>query len=390
MPKRIKRKLDDQHISALLDFDQFGIVWDTQVHGLRLRVGPRKATWQFFQEHSIHGNRSATHKTLGFYPSMSTVAARKLALVEAGRIADNHVTPGKKAAVRLGAALDDYEKFLRNQSAKGGKGAKKGSPPKPARHADNVVKLRKLHLAEFERWPLADLSDYPKIMKEWHEKVTREAGPVTANRAAEVVRACYRHQRKSNRSLPPDMPTSGIQFNTEAPSEKALAPKAFPKWRAAWEKIESPIRRSYHLFCLLTGMRPGEAARLTWANLLPRERRMILGNAKAANDIRIPLSIPIVKALRMARDAGDDETEPLIFPGCAQVGHRDKLPARGNVLRHTYRTVAAECKVDEMLSHFLLGHAPAGISQKYVARMILSAGPAMRSAQREISAKIMS
>jgi hypothetical protein len=59
-------------------------------------------------------------------------------------------------------------------------------------------------------------------------------------------------------------------------------------------------------------------------------------------------------------------------------------------LRRTFRTVAADCGVDEMLSHFLMGHAPAGISQRYVARMILSSGPAMREAQRKISRRIVS
>ena len=200
MKSRVKRKLDDQHISALVDFQQFGIYWDTVAPGLRLRVGPRKVTWQFFAEHSVHGRRSTTHKTLGFYPSMGTIAARKMALIEAGRVAAKNLTPGKRVAVRLGPALDDYLKFLRGQSARGGRGAKPGSSPKPARHADNVEKLRKLHLAEFERWPLADLSDHPEIVKEWHEKVTHEAGPVTANRAAEALRACYRYQRKLNRS----------------------------------------------------------------------------------------------------------------------------------------------------------------------------------------------
>jgi hypothetical protein len=43
-----------------------------------------------------------------------------------------------------------------------------------------------------------------------------------------------------------------------------------------------------------------------------------------------------------------------------------------------------------MLAHFHMGHAPAGISQRYVARMILSSGSAMREAQRKISRRIMS
>jgi hypothetical protein len=62
---------------------------------------------------------------------------------------------------------------------------------------------------------------------------------------------------------------------------------------------------------------------------------------------------------------------------------------QGMMLRRTYRTVAADCGVDEMLAHFLMGHAPSRISQRYVARMILSSGPAIRAAQKTISRRIV-
>jgi hypothetical protein len=51
--------------------------------------------------------------------------------------------------------------------------------------------------------------------------------------------------------------------------------------------------------------------------------------------------------------------------------------------------VGADCGVDEMLSHFLLSHALAGISQRDVARIILQSGQAMREAQRKISKRIV-
>jgi integrase len=376
MATRIKRKLDDQHISALLDFSLFGIYWDTDVRGLRLRVGPRKATWQFFAEHSVHGRRSTTHRTLGFYPVMGTIVARKAALVEAGRVAAKHLTPGKRTAVRLGAALDDYLKFLK---------AKAGRRGKPPRHAVNVANLRSLYLAEFERWPLADLSDNPAILKEWHERITKEAGPISANRAAEALRACYRYQLKLDRSLPPALPTSGIVFNPETPSGQTMAFKDFPKWREVWEKIESPIHRSFHLTNLLTGCRPGELSRLRREDIKPRERVFIIRSGKAGADIRVVLSVPIVRALRITLDAHQGE---LVFPDCHQLGRHDPLPARGVQLRRAYRTVAADVGVDEMLSHFLLSHAPAGISQRYVSQLTLNAGPAMRSAQAKISKRI--
>jgi hypothetical protein len=59
------------------------------------------------------------------------------------------------------------------------------------------------------------------------------------------------------------------------------------------------------------------------------------------------------------------------------------------MLRHTYRTVATDLLVDDLLIHFLMGHAPEGISQKYIAVLMLSNGPAMRAAQEKISARMV-
>ena len=58
-------------------------------------------------------------------------------------------------------------------------------------------------------------------------------------------------------------------------------------------------------------------------------------------------------------------------------------------LRHTYRTICADLGIDELISHYLLGHAPAGISQRYILKLILASGPAMRAAQATISRRIV-
>jgi hypothetical protein len=41
-----------------------------------------------------------------------------------------------------------------------------------------------------------------------------------------------------------------------------------------------------------------------------------------------------------------------------------------------------------LISHFLLGHAPKGISQAYVSRLILQNSDAMREAQQKISTRM--
>ena len=124
------------------------------------------------------------------------------------------------------------------------------------------------------------------------------------------------------------------------------------------------------------------------------ERNLVIGKAKAGHDITIPITEEIAAALRMARDDAAQlglpaEPDALVFPGCSQISAREALPARGNMLRHTYRTVAADLGIDDLLIHFLMGHTPRGISRKYVAVLIFANGPAMCAAQERISARTL-
>ena len=75
--------------------------------------------------------------------------------------------------------------------------------------------------------------------------------------------------------------------------------------------------------------------------------------------------------------------------GCEQVGHREDLPVRGHGLHHTWRTVAADVGIDELHAHVMLGHAPKNISESYITRLVLAAGPALRQAQRKVSQRIV-
>ncbi|MGZ5871693.1 MAG: tyrosine-type recombinase/integrase [Bradyrhizobium sp.] len=88
------------------------------------------------------------------------------------------------------------------------------------------------------------------------------------------------------------------------------------------------------LFCLLSGARPGEAARMT-VNDVDLEKRMFkITNAKAGKDINLPISPQIAHAIAMAASVdykGHPEVQQtgLLFPGCMQVSARAELPIRG-------------------------------------------------------------
>jgi integrase len=389
MAKRIYRRLTDKYVEAVSHFAEgkVSLIWDDKVPGLQVRIGRRKITFAFVQEHRIRGKRGVTYQRLGFFPSMDVKAARKAALIEAGRVAAGRITPGHRTAVKVAAAMDAYVAYLREKAA--GKG-------KAPAWAKNVESIARVHVVpEFGNWSLAELSAAPGAVAKWHRGVTKSGGPIVANQSARVLRAAYRRAARLDRSLPPALPTSAVEFNPEQRSQNALAPADFPKWRKAWAKIEAPTRRAFQMINLLAGCRPGELARLRWPDVEPRKRCFVIRGAKADNDVYVPMSAAIAREFKRARDAAraDKIETEWVFPARAG-GHlvkvdADRLPACGMALRRTWRTVAADCGVDELIAHFCLGHVPAGISRGYVAKMILSSGSAMRTAQRTVSRRML-
>jgi hypothetical protein len=66
------------------------------------------------------------------------------------------------------------------------------------------------------------------------------------------------------------------------------------------------------------------------------------------------------------------------------------LPAAGNDLRRTYKTIATEtCRIPDDVSAYFIGHVPEGMSQKYLLRWALSSADAIKEAQAKISATVM-
>jgi integrase len=293
----------------------------------------------------------------------------------------------KREAVKVEISVAEYLAYLEREAAAKGKSAT---------WAKNARSVANKHiLPRWGQWTLSDLAQHPGAVSDWHRDVSAESGLVAGNKAAKLLRSAYRRSAKRDPSLPDRNPCSAVEYNRETRSQNALAPANFPKWKAAWDRIESPIRRSYQMLGLLTGCRPGELARLKRPDVLPRERCFVIRGAKAENDIRVPLSAAIARMLKLVRDTARAEqiTSEYVFParagGFIAKFDCDGLPAWGMHYRRTYLTLAADLGIDELISHFLLGHIPSGISRGYVHKMTLSSGSAMRAAQRIVSQRIL-
>jgi integrase len=407
-------KFTDPYVTAIAAHAAPGtVVWDTEASGLHIRVGKRKATFSYFAQRRRRGKRSFTYRKLGIFGSsegtIGVKEARRLARVLSGRVAGGQIDPNPKTALTFEAAFADYCAYLlrkveianeaaREAHEKAVKNDPDTPPPvqKEATWHKIVVGLGKRHLTpQWGASTLAEISAAPDEVNDWHIDVSKRAGLVTGNKCAKVLRATYRYAAKLRRDLPPELPTSGVKMNPEEPREAGMTDAQHRKWADAWRKIENPTRQAYHLLAILCGGRPGEIARLKVTDADFAEHRFTIQKAKASNNIIIPISPPIEQALQMALKAREGDKSEWLFPARAG-GHirkfdGDGLPLWGNGLRHNYKNIAVTMKpaVEEILTEFLQGHAPKGVSRKYVSKMILAHSDALQEAQARISQRIV-
>jgi integrase len=441
--KRRFHKLTDKHIDAISEFASDKaiverrtvlrsgdpgkpietdagprVLWDAKVPGLKLRIGRHRATWTFYREYKKRGERSSIHRVLGYWSpipgeGLSVSEARKRAVqLAAAKSAKGYNAKAEKLAFK--EAFEDYGAYLlrnielANKAAidkadKANRAALKFDPDAPLESPvlkeptwhKIVVGIGKRHLLpQWGHLTLAELSDAPDDVRKWHERLTDGVGAVTANKCVKLVRATYRHAAKNIRGLPPELPTSAVKLNDEDRPDLGMTPAQFRKWADAWRQIESPSRKAYQLLACLTGPRPGELARLRVTDIDFAENRFTIRKAKKSNDILIPISKPIERALRMALKARGDDESDWLFPA-REGGHikrfdSDSLPLWGNGLRHNYKTLATIMQVDEMLRDFLQGHAAKGVARGYVSAMVLAKSAELRAEQERISTRMVS
>jgi len=383
-----RSKLTDRDVETAIDFGEGArVLRDNVVQGLRIRIGRTRRTWFFFREYQIKGNRGTAWKRLGFWPGMNIEQARRAALQEAARVASRRPQPGRRQAITVEQAAADYLSSLETRGKKS---------------AYRVAGLIRLHLLpEFGRFTLAELSDAPALVRDWHSKIS--AGkPVSANRIASVLSAIYRHASRLDRSLPPASPISGIRMNKENPKQNALPFDQYGEWHRIVSALPA-LRQGYYKLLLYTGMRGAEAQGLRWSDINLRSRTITLRGTKTGKDVSIPMTAAIAACLKLAwspaRDGDEvvpiDTTSPpespardgdLIFPGARHWA--DDLPAKGHALRHSFLNVGHDLGLNEIHLRLLVGHSLSGVHASYLTRMVMEGGEGLKSSQRKISRRI--
>jgi integrase len=371
-------------------------VRDTELPGFQVVVGRHARTFVVKGERWVDGKRTGCQLTLGHYGQMTTRQARAEARLALGKIAKGDIAPKRgPAAPKPESVTTLRSAWLRYHASHM---VRKGrSEATIAGYRDHVERL----LKEWLDRPLAELAEHPRCVAQKHDDLTKRHGPYAANGALRTLRAIYNHARKTDRALPADNPTHGVDWNREIRRDTAMGDKDLPGWFEQLGRLRHPIRREFHLFMMLSGSRPGALLRAEIDHLdlsrrvlhIPRPKG---GEAKAFD---IPLSRAMVRclmrAIRMSRMLHPQNADRWIFASDSAEGHivehkepRGKLSKWGNDLRQTYRTMGQAAGVSRLDMHLLMNHTVPGVNEGYITRDQLLTDH-LRSAQEKLSRFIL-
>jgi len=401
------------------------ILWDTQEPGLRLRIGRRAVSWQYFTQSQDHADRDHVFRTLGkFDPGyiagpalnpnphaweppitratwhMGVAAARRHARIIAGKIEEGTQGPNAKAGPTFAQAFEGGFINANGRKVSGYLDYLKETCKGTSRWPYNVERLgEQFILPKWKTWSLIEFGNDPIVLKEWYRSKEMRKHPTSANHCMRIIRAMYRRAANHDPRIPARDPVAVIgkkEWLKEKGEQKGMAGSTLAAWYAKWQDIPNATHRSYWLVMLLTGARSGELSRSHWRDLDRERNEFTMGDAKMGNDITLPITPEILAAFELAR--GDNERpngvgtgpDDLIFPGVVNNPTRDDIPARGHALRRTWKTIAEDhCGVPSQISEFLEGRMPEGVKGRYLLKWARQEGPKIIEAQHKISRIIM-
>jgi integrase len=160
------------------------------------------------------------------------------------------------------------------------------------------------------------------------------------------------------------------------------------------------VRREFHLFTLLSAMRPDALKKARWEHVDIKRRVLHVpepkGGKRRAFDL--PLSRDMLRCLWRSRRAGralhGRAAREWIFAAATPAGHlsehkedREKLSHWGGDLRQTWRTMAHEAGLSELDAHLLMNHSLGNVNAGYISTPALR--DHLRAQQERVSKYIM-
>lgn len=282
--------------------------------------------------------------TIGHYPVMSFGEARR-------RAQEILVAPPQpKPLITVQSALEDHLKRM----------DRRGNTSGPL--LDGEVKL---YLRDWLNKPLADITRAQCRAR--HERLTKEVGDQTADRAFRHFRALYNSALKLH-DLPTN-PTIAIEWHGNRRRDYDRID--LHDFRQRVEMIENPIRRAWYLVALSTALRKTDCSSIEWEHIDFDSRTLHRPNPKGgtAKAFTLPLSQQTTELL-----CSLPRQSQYVFSANSQTGYilnpREKQMENPHHLRAEYIALATDLGVPTYPKKLLVNHSVPRIdvSDGYVAR----------------------
>jgi len=352
--------------------------WDAAKPSFGCRITDRGVV-SFFVMRRMHGNPRPIRVVLGRYPDIGLAKARKLATAALGDLISG-VHPKQRARpADTFAALT--QEFLRRPAA-----AKQ-------RTASEIAKTIERHL--IPRWGTRIAAEIKRAdVINMLEEIDRKSGPYMAARALALASSIYRFgitRELGNIASNPCQFIKPSEFvGAMAPRQRVLTdPEIALLWRATQGQIRNDIESTYPggpfvRFLLLTAVRRGEAAGMTWDEINLDDALWVIPayRTKTGAPHEVPLSGMAVDLLRsLPRFSGGDfvfsanggrapikgfgKFKDTIDARAAELEPPGLVEWRFHDLRRTARTNLSSLGVSPFIAELVIGHQQKGVHRVY-------------------------
>lgn len=345
---------------------------DDDVPGLGLRVTPHGSkSWTL--RYRLGGGRRGRMRrlTLGAYPTLTLVDARKAARKALGTVVATGTDPAAaKQAARLGETVADLAQDYLTRHAK--KHKRSWREDERMLDADVLPAWKTRKVKDLTRRDVRDLV----------EAIAERGSPITANRCLALVR------KMLNFAIERDWIEANVASRIAKPGAERSRDRVLSdeEIRLVWNACEAerPVMCALMRLRLLTAQRGGELAHLLWSDVDTENGWLTIPGSVTKNKVshRVPLCAPAVDILKALPHFSDE----WVFAGRA--GRRPLTDAKKAGRRIAQRVLAELQKDDPDVESFdFRAHdlrrtastkiAEAGVSQADISRVLnhVEAGP---------------
>jgi integrase len=271
----------------------------------------------FFINYRIDGVEQ--RHTIGQYPTWSATAARSEAQELRKRIDKGENPAAAKRERREAPTIKDLiDRYIRDHLPK------KAANDIEARRNDEIRMLDLIGDALDRRTKVADIHDGD--IEAMHRQITEARGAVRANRIVSIASKAFAlslkrlpGENKPWRDAAAGNPCKGVERNSEEGKERFFSEAEIAALSDTLNEQEDRAAADCLRFIMVTGCRPGEAMKATWAQMEVEPGYWVKRSAhtKQRKVHKVPLSPPALALLEQLREKRKPNN-PHIFPG--QIG----------------------------------------------------------------------